>query len=89
MKLERSRPAADTTVAVALATLTLHRSARRIRDAAEEILATLEDGSALTDAIGALERRLPAPVDLVALRGQVARDVIDRKGVLPHFVSSM
>ena len=88
LKLAGRRPGVDTTIAAALATLTVHRAARRIRDAAAEILATLHDGSALRDAMATLDRRLPTPVDLVALRGRVARDVIDRKGNLPHFAGA-
>ncbi len=84
-KLRNTRPGADLTLADGLARLTVARSAGRIRTEATEILTGMHTGKALSDQLVGLERRMPLPDTLVALRCAVAREIIGRRGQLPRF----
>ena len=85
LKLTATRPGADLTLADGLARLTVTRSAGRIRTEAIEILSGIHVGDALADQLVGLERRMPLSENLVALRSSVAREIIERRGLLPNF----
>ncbi len=85
MKLERSRPDADTDLARALARLVLDRAVVNVEREATDILGGLHAGSALRDALDTVQLRLPLPPDRIALRGQIAAALVKREGTLPFF----
>ena len=87
-RLEASRPAADASLAVALARRTFERAAERIRQEAAALLSGLHAGDDLRDALGAVDRRLPLPANRIALDGQIARALLERGGALPDFAAA-
>lgn len=85
MKLEQSRPHADTGLARALARLVLDRAVVNIEREAVDILAGLHAGNALRDALDNVRLRLPLPPNRIALRGRIAAALVERGGALPSF----
>ncbi len=85
MKLEQSRPGADTGFARALARLVLDRAVVNIERDATDILGGLHAGSALRAALDTARLRLPLPPDRIALRAQIAAALVARGGSLPLF----
>ena len=85
LKLKHTRPAADTTLAEELAHLVVDRAASRVQDEATEVLGALHTRDVLRTELDGVRRRLPLPANRLALRTRIARALIDRKAVLPHF----
>ena len=85
MKLEQSRPGADTGFARALARLVLDRAVVNIEREATDILGGLHAGSALRAALDTVRLPLPLPPDRIALRAQIAAALVARGGSLPLF----
>ena len=85
MKLEQSRPGADTGFARALACLVLDRAVVNIEREATDILGGLHAASALRAALDTARLRLPLPPDRIALRAQIAAALVARGGSLPLF----
>ena len=85
MKLEQSRPGADTGFARALARLVLDRAVVNIEREATDILGGLHAGSALRAALDTVRLRLPLPPNRIALRAQIAAALVARGGSLPLF----
>lgn len=83
MKLAAATPDADLRLQTALAQLTFHRAADRIRQETTEVLAALLPGEVLAIALERVRRSLPLPSGLIETRAFITTQLIARNGTLP------